>query len=389
MNDWKEQDKKMSKADHPLRVGILLRNRHDGPGGLEKVLETLAKGVKGREIELCFYGLYPVNYTDFTNDFSSLTYIKRPKIIDKLESLLPEKLFRIIQKSYVKKRGYALFEEMKADNLDALITMDLSKQFLQNYSFLKKIKDETNIKIISWIHISLTGSKATIAQQAANKSSIFDGHLAISEGLAEELKNDYKARNVQLVYNPIDKAELVKRTANKFIYVGRITKIKRVDSLIKQLSTLNGDWSLDIYGSTGNDLEDKKFITLIDELNLTEKVIFHGWQQDAWQNIDEAGILLLNSIREGFGLVIVEAMQRGIPVLAADCPVGPSELIVHEKNGWLYPVDDEAYICSHLQKVIDSEITLPEPDIVQESVSRFETQTYIDNFINQIKKIVD
>ena len=49
-----------------LKIGILLRNRHDGPGGLEKVLEVLSSGIQKKPVELYFYGLLQPKYKDFT-----------------------------------------------------------------------------------------------------------------------------------------------------------------------------------------------------------------------------------------------------------------------------------------------------------------------------------
>ena len=376
----------MPEDKKKLKIGILLRNRHDGPGGLEKVLEVLAKGIAKRDdAELFFYSLYPPRYTDFTKHFQNLEVLDPSIGIKRIASFLPAKLKRPLRKYYVKQHGHQLFDKMIADQIDVLITMDLSKQFLSNYPFLKRFKEKSGIPVLSWIHISLTGSPDATAKEAKEKSPIFDGHLAISQGLADELARDYQAKNIQLIYNPVDAAPLVKREVTRFVYVGRITKIKRVDSLLEQLAKLIGDWQLDIYGSTGDEVEDAKFKALIEALGLSKKVTFHGWQKDAWANVTEAGVLLLNSTREGFGLVIVEAMQRGIPVIASDCPVGPSELIQNDINGWLYDVNDEAKCRILLQEILAGTRSLPEPIVVKQSVSKFETETYLDNFLQSIQ----
>lgn len=43
----------------------------------------------------------------------------------------------------------------------------------------------------------------------------------------------------------------------------------------------------------------------------------------------------MTSLYEPFGLVLVEAMSCGIPVIAFDCPYGPSDIIQNDKNGYL------------------------------------------------------
>lgn len=377
----------MDQKNNKLKIGILLRNRHDGPGGLEKVLDVLAQGMAKRDdVDLYFYSLYPLKYQTFTKSFQKIEYLQTAPFLEKVESFLPNKLGRLLHKWYVHQNGYRLFQKMMKDQLDVLITMDLSKQFLINYPFLKRFKEESGIPLLSWVHVSLTGSRESTAHKVKEKVALFDGHLAISQGLADELSDEYHAENIELIYNPVDAAEIVPRNIKKLIYIGRITKIKRVDSLIKELAQLQGDWHLDIYGSTGSESGDAQFKALISALNLEDKITFHGWQKDAWGMVKEAGVLLLNSTREGFGLVIVEAMQRGIPVIAADCPVGPAELIHNGVNGWLYPVDEEFRSREYLQKILDGELKLPSLESVQKSVTQFETGNYLNHFIGTIRQ---
>ena len=378
----------MDKVNRPLRIGILLRNRHDGPGGLERVLEIVVKELKGRPVELFFYALYPPKYQQFTDGFSHLSVLALPKPLAFLEEHLPKNLSRLVRKSYVRLCGRKLFDEMIKDRIDLLITMDLSKQFLTNYSFLKQFKEKCKIPLISWVHSSLSSNSKEVERAVKEKIALFDGHLAISTGIAKEIEEIYQGRNVTVIYNPVEEAELVKRDKSKLLYIGRIDENKRVTSLLTQLKKLKGNWSLDIYGSTGNQDKDLEFQNSIKSLGLEDRVTFHGWKRDAWAEIDSAGIILLNSRREGLPLVLVEAMMRGIPALSSDCPTGPADIITHGKNGWLYPVDDESSITLILQKVIDSELILPESISVQESVSKYRFDHYFTAIYNALSKII-
>ena len=374
----------MTTSQAPLKIGILLRNRHDGPGGLEKVLEIVAKAMPQKNVELRFYGLYAPNYDLFTKDFKNVTYLALPKTLQRLKKILSPKIFRVLNKAYVKLNGHKLFDQMQADNLDALITMDLSKQFLGNYQFLKDYKEKSGVRLLSWVHSSLSGNSDQVKIAVKEKIGLFDGHLAISTGIERELRDNYNALNISIIYNPVVRAEIIKRDLRKFIYIGRIDANKRIDSLLIQLQKLIGDWTLDIFGSTGQKKADTELAHKIIDMGLGDKVFFHGWKADVWKEIKSAGIILLNSKKEGLPLVLVEAMMRGVSVVSSNCPTGPSDIIQHGQNGWLYSVDDESQIHKILQHILDGELQLLAPEKIRRSILAFEVDTYMNNFISKL-----
>ncbi len=198
----------------------------------------------------------------------------------------------------------------------------------------------------------------------------------------------YNVESTHLIYNPIPEPnKIISRQNNRFLFIGRIDENKRLQGILQQLKKVQDDWHLDIFGSTGNISEDKALVNYISKLGLCNKITFHGWTLDPWSKINSAGLLLLNSKQEGFPLVIAEALIRGIPVLSSNCPVGPNELITHEKNGWLYEVNNEEAIHQILQAILSKAISLPSEKDCQNSVSHLKSQVVVRNFINALKKI--
>lgn len=376
----------MDQSQRKLKIGILLRNRHDGPGGLEKVLSMVARYLPSQNAEAYLYSLFPLNYDFFTIGFQQVRYLQYPSILQKINHFLPAKAGRFLQKIYIKSHGDQLFTQMIEDKIDLLLVLDLSRQFIQNYPQLLKFKETSDIPILSWIHSPLTGENDQYRTSIEEAMSLFSGHLAISRGIKRELETLYHAKEISLVYNPVEYAALLPRNPRRFLYIGRIDSNKRVHSLLKQLLSLRGEWQLDIFGSTGSKQKDREFQGYIKDLALENNVRFHGWRDDPWKEIDNAGVLLLNSRKEGFGLAVVEAMQRGIPVLSANSPTGPSELIEEGINGWLYPVEEEAQGIAILQKIIDSELELPDAESIQKSVEPYSASHYIKNFVTTLKQ---
>lgn len=78
-----------------------------------------------------------------------------------------------------------------------------------------------------------------------------------------------------------------------------------------------------------------KLTHLIERLNLTESVHLVGHQVNPFPFFTQAKAFLLSSDYEGFGRVLVEAMVCGCPVIAADCPVGPCEVLQNGQSGYL------------------------------------------------------
>lgn len=81
----------------------------------------------------------------------------------------------------------------------------------------------------------------------------------------------------------------------------------------------------------------KQLIQTAISLEIQDKVIFAGERHDTWSIYPIMDIFILPSLWEGLGIVILESMARGKPVIASDIP-GPNEVIEHGQTGFLVPV---------------------------------------------------
>jgi glycosyltransferase involved in cell wall biosynthesis len=86
-------------------------------------------------------------------------------------------------------------------------------------------------------------------------------------------------------------------------------------------------------------------------LGVSDHVHFLGFQPDTIPLYDAADALLVVSRSDSFGLTIVEAMARGVPVVATRCG-GPEELVVDGETGFLVPVDDVEACVEKLVRVL-------------------------------------
>lgn len=88
-------------------------------------------------------------------------------------------------------------------------------------------------------------------------------------------------------------------------------------------------------------------------IGVREAVWFAGFQTNPYAFMRAADVFALSSRWEGFGNVIVEAMAVGTPVVAADCPHGPGEIIQHGINGLLVPPEDAEALAAAIGSVLD------------------------------------
>ncbi len=118
------------------------------------------------------------------------------------------------------------------------------------------------------------------------------------------------------------------------ISVGRLTNQKGYDLLIEAWSLvepIHPDWSLNLYG-TGEDKA--KLEKLIFSFNL-QNVILKSSTNDVQAVYDDAAFYVMSSRYEGFGMVLIEAQSRGLPIVSFDCPSGPAEIVHHGIDGIL------------------------------------------------------
>lgn len=170
------------------------------------------------------------------------------------------------------------------------------------------------------------------------------------------LKHDWPADRVTVIPNfsrvpPVAAARRPQSEPLRLLTYGRCVHKKGFDVLLKAMKVLV-DRGVDVRLTIGGiGPEEDALNRLAEELGLTERVKLGVWIDDIVTALDEVDIFVLPSRDEPFGIVMLEAMARGLPVVTTRTQ-GPSQ-VLSDETAFFAEIDSVESLSAAMQQVVD------------------------------------
>ena len=292
----------------------------------------------------------------------------------------------------MKKEGDLLSLVSKDIEIFQLEVKNIRKVILPLAKYLKKKRPNiiisamwplTSVSVFSWL---LSGKKGKIyLSEHVNWSSYLaseelvsskylaltmrftykfaSGLIAVSEGVKQDLIKilNFEDKKITVINNPVSngtsKDSLSKKEKEKLwgpqftfhiLSVGSLKRQKDHAALIKAFAIISKSYNAKLTILGEGNLR-KNLETLIKSLELNDKVVMPGFEVNPYPWYQSADLFVLSSVYEGFGNVIVEALECGVTVVSTDCMSGPSEILENGRYGYLVPVSDHISLASSIE----------------------------------------
>ena len=224
--------------------------------------------------------------------------------------------------SFPSEKRNALAKELQAGHYDAVIGVH-APLAVRLASCRKQLK---GTKLIGWIHNSyeaLFGNGSLyIGPELCKHYEYQLQKLDTTVVLCHDDAQKYHFPT-QVIYNPLTlkSGEPSKGNSKKFLAVGRFSRYhKGFDLLIEAFRIFaesDKEWTLDI---VGEGVEEPLYRKLIKDFHLEDRITIHPFTNHIQAYYSQAQVYVLSSRWEGFGLVLVEAMAHGLPVISSNLP---------------------------------------------------------------------
>jgi glycosyltransferase involved in cell wall biosynthesis len=352
-------------------------------GGAEKVMLTLAGGFaeKGLKVDLVLVKLEG-EYLSLISPKVRVVNLARARLISSLPPLI---------------------QYLKQNQPKVLIS---ALEDPNTLSIIAKILARVSTRVIITVHNPLSLNQQS--NQLKRKLTPFfvrwlfpfaDSIVSVSQGVADGIARISRLplEDIKVIYNPIFMPGLVEKSHEPIdvpwlldeqnpvvLGIGRLSQEKDFATLINAFAIVQKQYSVKLI-ILGQGAELTSLQALVKELNLVDEVAFLGFVNNPYPYMAKAKMLVMTSVLEGFGNVLVEGMIVGTPVVSTDCESGPAEILANGKYGHLVNIGD---IQGLAIAMIDTLKNPLDPDLLKQRGREFSLEAALTKY-QQLFDLVD
>jgi len=305
-------------------------------GGTQRISSTIAKELsKEHDIRLLLTtkrkegNPYNLDDQQIKIDYYELSLIR--KVIRNSVTWLTTKGFFTGKRAswysklmFLPKQNRFLKKYIKDNDFDLVVGFDVASSL-----WLGSIKDDMSTPMVGRIQASFDHFFGAPDRGSWKHEEIFGDALPKLERVVVLSKDDERIFNQKLninthfIYNAhsLDYKKKTDLTTKKFIALGRCTHHKGFDIVVDAFNIFakdNKDWKLEIVGDGPlKPLLEEKIISY----NLADRVTLLPFSNQVEDRFSDADVFIFSSRFEGFGIVQVEALSCGLPIVASDIPI--------------------------------------------------------------------
>jgi glycosyltransferase involved in cell wall biosynthesis len=195
-----------------------------------------------------------------------------------------------------------------------------------------------------------------------------DHIVAVCAGVADDLSEQtgIPRRKFEVIYNPVISDALYEAALAPVehpwfqageppvvLAVGRLDKQKDFPMLIRAFRLVRDSLPARLL-ILGEGSDRGRIESAVVEQRLTADVALPGFEYNPYRFMNRSAVFALSSAWEGFGVVLVEALALGLPVVSTNCTYGPAEILCNGKYGALVPVGDHVAMAERLISTLDT-----------------------------------
>ncbi len=336
---------------------ITFLSLHLGVGGIENATINTANSLcNSKDVEIiCFYHLQkdPIYKIDKRVKIRYL-YEGKPNKEELLEAIKKRHIISIIKNSLLAcsilwKRHHLMIKEIKKIKEGIVISTRVE------FSVLLSEYGHRNILKVAQEHRYHNNNKKYIKKMQNNYANL-DYVMALTKTLEKDYKTFFKGTKPKVVLMPNMLEESSEEKSNlqnkNIIFVGRLSPEKRVNDLIDIAYELkDNDWKFNIIGD-GKDKD--SLIKQIQSLNLNNITLLGSYPHDkVIKELCNSSIFIMTSITEGLPMVLLEAMNVGLPCIAYETPSGVGDIITNNKDGYIIKNRNKEGMVNKLKLLMD------------------------------------